>query len=170
MESKKQTYIAGCALAVSILSLIVTVIVAISQYTENIEVVSHNFYITELNLDNGTIDCKIEVIVANTSHSTISLLRAKAYRMFSGFKSSEELVVSTVPDMPLTLIQGGAEKIVLYCQCKLDETEISALKDGGNILDIMAKQSISIQVYSAKGSCYSSVARFKDAVPKWQVD
>lgn len=72
MESKKQTYIAGCALAVSIISLIVTIVMAINQYKENIEVVSDKIYITELNLENGTIGCEIDVIVANTSHTTTS--------------------------------------------------------------------------------------------------
>ena len=166
MESKKQTYIAGCALAVSIISLIVTTITAINQYKENIEVVSDKIYITELNLENGTIDCEIDVIVANTSHSTTSLLRSDAYRSFPGFKSSEKLQVSTAPDMPLTLIQGGAEKIVLYCQYRLDDTEISALKGGGSFSDVLAKQWISIRVYSAKGACYSSAARFENAILK----
>lgn len=130
MESKNQTYIAGCALAVSIISLIVTIVMAINQYKENIEVVSDKIYIAELNLENGTIGCEIDVIVANTSHTT-SLLKSEAYQSFSGFKSSEKISVTTVPDMPLTLIQGGAEKIVLCCEYQLDDTEISAL--AGNV-------------------------------------
>lgn len=167
MESKKQTYIAGCALAVSIISLIVTIVMAVNQYKENIEVVSDKIYITELNLENGTIGCEIDVIVANTSHTTTSLLKSEAYKSFSGFKSSEKLTVTTTPDMPLTLIQGGAEKMVLCCQYQLDDTEISGLKSGENISDILANQWISVRVYSAKGTCYSSSARFKNAILKW---
>ena len=166
MENKKQTYIAGCALAVSIISLIVTIVMAINQYKENIEVVSDKLYISELNLEDGTIACEIDIIVANTSHTTTSLLKAKAYKSFSGFKSSKELIVTTMPDMPLTLIQGGAEKIVLCCQYQLDDAEVAALKSGGTISEILVNQWISIRVYSARGTCYSSSARFENAISK----
>lgn len=166
MEKKKQTYISGCALAVSVLSLVVTIVMAVNQYKENIEVITDKMYVSVIDLESGILDCEIEVIAANTAHTTISLLRTAAYKPVSGFKAAEELIISTEPDMPLTLIQGGAEKMVFHCQYQLDESAIAALESGQSISDILAKEWISVRVYSAKGTCYSSTARFENAVSK----
>ena len=164
MESKKQTHIAGWALVVSILSLAVTTIMAINQHKENIEVVVEKFFITEVNLEENLINCELEVIVANTSHTTTSLLKAKAYRNHSGLKAMEELDVSTTPVMPITLIQGGAERMVMHCQYRLDETEVAILNNNDSPLQALDGQRISVRVYSAKGATYISSARFDNAV------
>lgn len=120
MESKKQTIVAILALIVSTLSFAVSVFVARSQYLEKIEVVAGPCYVTDIDLEGGIISCQSEVIAANTSHSTTSILGGEVYSSQSDFRSSDQLDSSLGVQLPNTLIQGGAEKLPFTFQFLLD--------------------------------------------------
>ena len=164
MESKKQTTVAILALIVSTLSFAVSVFVARSQYLERIEVVAGPCYVTDMNLESGTVSCQAEVIAANTSHSTTSVLRGAVYSSQSGFRSSDQLESSLGAQLPITLIQGGAEKVSFTFQFSLDDETIGQLKDGGDSVEAMKKYRISIRFYSAKNRLYSTMILMKDAI------
>ena len=164
MENKKQTYISELALVVSIVSLIVTIVIAVKQYKENIIVVTDKFSISNIDLENGIVDCNIDVIVANTSLRTASLLRYKVQRSSAGLKAAKEIESTASKELPLTLIQGSAEKLTIYCRYALQPEEILALSNGGSITHILKKCWIGIQFDSAKEKTYFSTARFEDSV------
>ncbi len=166
MEERKQTYIAAWALVVSIISLAVTVIIAINQYKEKIEVVAEKVYIESSNIDDGYIDCRIELIVANTSNNTVSLVKSDIYRSYPGFRASEEIEVSMQPGLPLTLIHGGAERVTMCCKYYLSEEDKNAVQNGTDLSHILQGKWLSVRIYSAKGKCYSIPARLNTAVQK----
>lgn len=164
MESKKQTIVAILALIVSTLSFAVSVFVARSQYLEKIEVVADPCYITDIDLESGIVSCQAKVIAANTSHSTTSVLRGEVYSSQSGFHSSHQLESSLGAQLPITLIQGGAEKLLFTFQFLLDDETIGRLKDGEGFAETMKRYYISIRLYSAKNHLYSTSIFIKDAI------
>lgn len=121
MESKKQTIVAILALIVSTLSLVVSIFVARSQYQENIEVVAGPCYISDMDLESGIINGQAEVIVANTSYSTTSILRSEVFSSQFGFNPDKQSDSSLRAELPITLIQGGAEKISFSFRSLLDD-------------------------------------------------
>lgn len=159
MENRKQTYIAALALIVSVISLVITYI---NEYRENIEIVADDINIVSIDVDNNTIDCEIDIIVANTSQHTVPLLKYKAYKSYSSFKQSKELEVITEPEFPLTLISGGAEKILLKCVYKMDDDTLINIKNKKELFEILKKQCISVRIYTSKSSPYTVNARFKN--------
>ena len=163
MESRQKNKIAIYALIVSILSLAMTIIMAIYQYKENIEIVVDTVKITDINLDSYEMDCQFDIIIANTSHSTTSLLRSKGYKTYSGFRASKELKIWMEPSLPITLIQGGAEKITMKCQYLLDDEEAAAIKSGKTISDVLDGHWVSIRLYTAKNHIYYANAKLGDA-------
>lgn len=159
VESRKQTYIATLALIVSIISLAVTYI---NEYRENLEIVADSINIVSVDSDKRIVNCEIEIIVANTSQHTVPLLRYKAYKVSSGFKNpAKEIQVTTEPEFPLTLISGGAEKILLKCEYSLDNDVIN-IKNKKELYEFLKKQWISIRIYTAKSSPYTATARFEN--------
>lgn len=164
MESKKQTIVAILALIVSTLSLVVSIFVARSQYQENIEVVAGPCYISDMDLESGIINGQAEVIVANTSYSTTSILRSEVFSSQSGFNPDKQSDSSLRAELPITLIQGGAEKISFSFQFLLDDETIVKLKNGEDFASSLKKYHISIRFYSAKNHCYSANIHIKDAI------
>lgn len=164
MESKKQTTVAILALIVSTLSLAVSIFVARSQYLERIEVVSGPCYITDINLETGIISCRSEVTVANTSYSTTSILRSGVYSSQSGFHPSKQLNSSLETKLPITLIQGGAEKVSFTFRFSLDDETSLSINSGEDFSTALQKYYISVRLYSAKNHCYSTNIHIKDAV------
>ena len=164
MESKKQTIVAILALIVSTLSLAVSIFVARSQYLENIEVVSGPCNITNMDLERGIISCRAEVTVANTSYSTTSILRSEVYSSRSGFHPSKQLDSSLESKLPITLIQGGAEKISFTFQLLLDNETLLNMNGNEDFAVALKKYNVSIRFYSAKNHCYYTNIHIKDAV------
>ena len=58
-ESKKQTCISTIAIIISLFSLLTTIIIAINQYKEKIEVFVDDIYV--LGFDKGVVSCDITV-------------------------------------------------------------------------------------------------------------
>lgn len=163
MESGLQRKISICALIVSILSLAFTVITSIYQYKENIEVVVGAFDIVAIDLDDRSIECQVEIIVANASHATTSLLQIKGYIYHPGFQPAEPVEVELHPNLPITLVQGGAERLVANCKYSLNDEQLSALERNENIQTVLKDDSISIRLFSTKDKCYYANARFENA-------
>ncbi len=161
-ESKKQTYIATMALVVSIISLAVTIIMAFNEYKENVEVIPGNIHIISVDMDNKVLNCEIEVIVANVSHSSVPIISAKVYKTGSGLKKAEEMNISLPDEWPITLIAGGAEKTIIQCEYKLNDDEISALQSYSGIDEAFGKQWLSVRIYTTKPSPYYGNAKFKE--------
>lgn len=164
MESKKQTIVAILALIVSILSLLVSISVARRQYQEIIEVVAGPCYINDMDLESGIINGQAEVIVANTSYFTTSILRSKVLSSQPGFNPAIEIDSTLEAQLPITLIQGGAEKISFSFQFLLDDETIDKLKNGEDYASSLKGCFISIQFYSAKNHNYYASIRIKDAI------
>ena len=80
------------------------------------------------------------------------------------FRSSDQLDSSLGAQLPITLIQGGAEKVSFTFQFSLDDETIGELKDGGDFAEAMKKCRISIRFYSAKNRLYSTMILMKDAI------
>lgn len=161
-ESKKQTHIATMALVVSILSLAVTIIMAFNEYKENVEVIPGNIRVISMDTENKVLNCEVEVIVANASHSSVPIISAKVYKTSSGLKKAEEMTISLPDEWPITLIAGGAQKTVIKCEYKLSDDEISALQSDGGINDAFRKQWLSVRIYTTKPSPYYGNAKFKE--------
>lgn len=159
-ESKKQTLIATMALIVSIISLVATIIIAHNEYKENVEVIPEHINIVSADLDDKVLNCEIELIVANTSHSSVSIIKAKVYKTYSGFKESEEMNIVLPDEWPITLIAGGAAKISLKCEYKLDEKELSAIQSSSELDNIFEKRWLSVRIYTTKTSPYYGNAKF----------
>lgn len=161
-ESKKQTYIASLALVVSIISLAVAIIMAINEYKENIEVIPGNIQIISADMDKKVLNCEIEVIVANESHSSVPIIRARVYKTGPGLKKAEEMNISLPDEWPITLIAGGAEKTKIQCEYKLSDDEVSALLSDNGIDEAFEKQWLSVRIYTTKSSPYYANAKFKE--------
>lgn len=164
MENKQQNRISICALVVSIISLLVTIIMSYNQYKENIQAVVETTNITSIDVNSRIVNCQAEIIVANTSHSTTSLIRSECYKMYPGFfaPGPKKLKYSLDPNLPITLFQGGAEKITVKCQYPLDDNELSAIKNGKNVSTALSDHIISIRLYSANNHEFGTNVRFND--------
>lgn len=160
MKNKLLTY---APIIISILSLLVSIFMARIQFTENIEVVNGEITITSVNIDDKIMECKVDIIVANTAYSTTSLLNTKVYKNYVGFRSSEQIVIQTDPDMPITLTQGSAAKISVKCRYPLEEEEILEFSNCGDIIVALNSRSLSIRLYSAKDKTYYTNAYFDRA-------
>lgn len=160
-ESKKQTYLATIAIIISVLSLLTTIIIATNEYKENIEVVVDDISVS--GIDNGVAKCDITVIVANTSHSTTSLIDAEIYTAYVGLRASEIIENACISDLPITILQGGANRVTVTCEYPLDIEDQNALAAGEQLSVVLKNQMISIRFYSAKRHMYSSIARFENA-------
>lgn len=158
-ESKKQTYLATIAIIISVLSLLTTIIIATNE--ENIEVIVDDISVSAI--DNGVAKCDITVIVANTSHSTTSLIDAEIYTAYVGLRASEKIENAYISDLPITILQGGANRVTVTCEYPLDIEDQNALAAGEQLSVVLKNQMISIRFYSAKQHMYSSIARFENA-------
>ena len=161
-ETKKQTHIAILALIVSIISLAVTIIIALNEYRENVEVIPRNIRIISLDMEKKVLNCEIDVIVANVSHSSVPIIDAKVYKTGSGFEKAEKIKMSLPDEWPITLIAGGAEKIIIQCEYPLSDDEISALQSDSRIDKAFEKQWLSVRIYTTKSSPYYGTVEFDD--------
>lgn len=161
MKNTFERKISTAALIVSILSLAATILLTVAEYKENIEVVTGKVFISSVDLDDRIIYCEVELLVANPSRTSTSVLYAKGYKYFPGFRATEEFNISAEPDLPIMLIQGDAEKIIVQCQYPLEEEELLALQNGTNPSDALDGYGMQIRIYSIKNKMYSdSVIRF----------
>ncbi|MBE6688897.1 MAG: hypothetical protein E7588_06420 [Ruminococcaceae bacterium] len=160
MEARKQTYISILALIVSVVSLVTTYYL---EYRENLEVIGENIEIVSTDFDNSLVECKAEVIVANLSRHTVPLTKLQLYKIHSGFKDAERIHEYFCPDLPLTLVSGGVERVTITFQYKLSSDEMKDIKNKAELLEYFDGRTMSIRFNTAKTKTYSTNMKFSTA-------
>lgn len=155
--NNKQLQISKLALFVSALSLLLSAAIAFNQYKEKVEVVMDELRVASIDFEEGYVTFEADVILANTSQSTISLMRSDVY--VNGNKQK----ITTTPDMPISLVQGYAEKVMVNFRYKLSAEEQAALKKGEQPAEALKKAGASLRFFSARKKSYSVYLRFSEA-------
>jgi hypothetical protein len=149
----KANNIPRLALIISILSFILALVTAVNQYREKVEVIVER--IDVVSIDGDVISLKADVIVANTSQSAISLIESSAY--CNGMLETE-----AEPDLPLSLVQGYAERVSVYLAYTLSDKEFAKLQSGASGSDLFGSKWMSVRFKSAKGKIYSDSYRLDE--------
>jgi hypothetical protein len=139
--------IAKAALAVSILSFILALVTAVNQYRENVEVVIDD--ISVLSVNDNVISLEAEAVVANTSQFTVSLMES------SVFLGGNVIDAEVIPEVPVSLISGYAEKVSVRFMCTFSTDKLSEWENGSSLDDVLNTEIISIRFKSAKRKMYS---------------
>lgn len=159
----RQKEISIVALIVSVLSLILSAYLGIREYKEKAEIVVDDIEVDDANLEGGNyIVFRADIIVANMSKPTISFIKGVAHVGW------DEYELQTLPELPISLVQGYANKMSVRFKYPLSSEQVSELISGGK-LDEVVDHNISIQLRSAKRKIYSGTFTRLDNV-RWVLE
>lgn len=141
--------ISTVALIVSVLSLVLSAYLGLREFKEKAEIVVNNAEVVSADLEgDGYIDFSVDIIAANISKPTISFIKASAY------VGRDECELQTSPELPISLIQGYAEKISIRFRYQLSPEQVSDLISGEELPEALGTRSMSIRLQSATKRMY----------------
>lgn len=141
---------ATIALIISTLSLVLSAYFGFRDFKEKAVVLVNDIEVDAVDLERGNyIDFSAEVIVANISKTTMSFIKASAY---VGWNECELL---NTPEIPITLVQGYADKIKICFRYPLSKEQVEELVSGNEIDEVLSHKTISIHLQSARNKSFS---------------
>ena len=152
-----EKYISIIALGVSVLSLLLSAFLGFREYNEKVVIEVNSAEIVSVDLEGGDyIDFSADIIVANTSKPTVSLIKESAYIGW------DEYEIQSSPELPLSLVQGFADKINVRFRYSLSKEQVSNLINGEELDKGLNHNHISIHLGSATNKTYYGVINLKD--------
>lgn len=140
----KKEHISVLALIVSAISLIVSIISIVTQYKEELIINVGQKECIQIDYEQNTIKCRVELMLSNTAHAPFSVIKCDVRQSWTEYSSY------TSDEIPIMLSQGESERIYVYFDYPLNDEIAAILQENANNLSAIKDNWFSIQLSTPK--------------------
>lgn len=127
----KKEHMPILAILISAISLLVSIASIYIQYKEELIITDGVKVCSKIDVENKSLQCKIELMLSNTSHIPFSIITCKVREGWQNY------TFTTNKELPILLSQGESEKLIVSVNCPLSDDDISILQKNSNDLSAL---------------------------------